>query len=149
MDGPEELTEFFGDYQILANIIKNQTDSAFSVNDDPARTIGLWFWDMLSGPDSIFDFDSFSELWTLITTQDHERFLVEPYLPPEMLNIPKSQSSLFFVSSLANATDIIKVIPTLQVFSKLGYAASDPAVFRRLYRNTQKCIEACEVLSLK
>lgn len=147
MDGPEELTEFFGDYQILADIIKNQTDSAFSVKDDPARAIGLWFWDMLSGPDSIFE--SFSELWTLITTQDQERFLVEPYLPSEMLNIPKSQSSLFFAASPADATDTIKVIPTLQVFSKLGYAASDPAVFRRLYRNTQKCIEACEVLSLK
>ena len=147
MDGPEELTEFFGDYQILADIIKNQTNSAFSVNDDPARAIGLWFWDMLSGPHSIFE--SFSELWTLITTQDHQKFLIEPYLPHEMLNIPKSQSSLFFAASPAEATDTIKVIPTLQVFSKLGYAASDPSVFRRLYRNTQKCIEACEVMSLK
>lgn len=33
--------------------------------------------------------------------------------------------------------------------SDLGYAVSDPSVFRRLYRNTKRCITNCEVLSLK
>ena len=146
MDGPE-LSAFFGDYQVLADIIKEHTNSSFSVNDDSARAIGLWFWDMLAGPEPIFK--SFAELWAIITRQDHENFLIEKNTPCKTINIPDSQNQLFQIVSRNGMPDTVKILPTLQVFTKLGYAASDPAVFRRLYRNTQKCIEACEVLSLK
>lgn len=39
--------------------------------------------------------------------------------------------------------------PPRSILDILGYAASEPSVLRRIYRNTKKCIEACEVLSLK
>ena len=40
-------------------------------------------------------------------------------------------------------------IPSRKVFAKLGYSCSEPSAFRRLYRDTKRCINACEVLSLK
>lgn len=145
MDMPD-LTSFYGDFQILSEIIKYQTNSSFSVNDDPARAIGLWFWDMLSGPDPVFA--NFAELWTLIATRNHADFCVEDELPVDMSDSSGNDSCFIAVAKKDNP-DLVKIIPTLQVFSQLGYAASDPSVFRRLYRNTQKCVEACEVLSLK
>lgn len=39
--------------------------------------------------------------------------------------------------------------PPKSILDVLGYAASEISVFRRLYRNTKRCIETCEVLSLK
>ena len=39
--------------------------------------------------------------------------------------------------------------PLTYPLAALGYAASEISVFRRLYRNTKRCIDACEVLSLK
>lgn len=160
--------DIYGDYQILADIIRKATHSSFSANDDPARAIGLWFWDMLSGPDSIFV--NFAELWALITTGQNEKFyiadlddemfqsIVEKMLnrddcdeyvnnhPPRQIF---SDKAFFRRAVFLDDTEKSRIILTPQVFVKLGYAVSDPSVFRRLYRNTAKCIEACEVLSLK
>ena len=49
----------------------------------------------------------------------------------------------------SNKFKIVFKVPSRTVFTKFGYSVSDPSRIRTLYRNTKKCIEACEVLSLK
>lgn len=125
----------YDDYASQYEIIKKTTNSSFAVKDDAARAVGLWFWDAIN---SIKIVDSMAKAIRLI---DREPILGVTYANEED-NPPFSQVSLDHHSGTF-------LIPSRDVFRKLGYGASDPSVFRRLYRNTQKCIEACEVLNLK
>lgn len=163
LDSPQRY-DIQENYILNAEIIKEATDASFSKKDDAARAIGLWIWDTLEGESRLCD--SFSELWSLICTKEHKNLYIydNPKLLADTPDIEKITADIdntddeFFIKDDNNSffcvirkdapTDIYYV-PTLKVFSKLGYAVSDPSVFRRLYRNTKKCIDACEVLSLK
>lgn len=167
VDSPE-FNSLDADPNLVAKLIKMKSDSSFSVNDDPARAIGLWFWDMLCGPEPVFE--NFAELWSVIATQKNDKFYIGDNIQElisndfieceskykDVFNINEqydmlltSRSQFFTGITPIDCPIELKIIPTIKAFSKLGYAASDPSVFRRLYRNTAKCIEACEVLSLK
>ena len=128
-----------GNYMHQASIIKQTTSASFSVKDDAARAIGLWFYDAIEGPFAIFK--NFSEVWKTICRE-----------PVAGIRFEEDEADTMedaFFSAARNEVDGHWNLPSRGVFAKLGYSASDPSVFRRLYRNTQKCIEACEVLSLK
>lgn len=134
LDAPP-LAGIKGNYTHQYNIIKQMTRASFSVKDDAARAIGLWFYDAIDGSFAIFK--SFAEVWKVICKEPTADILVG------------SAEDAFFTAARKNNTNLTWAIPSRAVFAKLGYSASDPSVFRRLYRNTQKCIEECEVLSLK
>lgn len=176
MDAPT-LGELEGNYVHQASIIKQTTSASFSVKDDAARAIGLWFYDAIEGHFAIFK--NFAEAWNTICKVPVEDILVgddipshdynnsdmgkdeqlclfhEQYFANNETDLTDSENEIeqgddvFFVAARKENTKITWDIPSREVFAKLGYSASDPSVFRRLYRNTQKCIEACEVLSLK
>lgn len=154
-----------GDYLHESQIIKQTTDAAFAVKDDAARAIGLWLWDAIDGQYAIFD--SFAEAWKVICGEAVENILVGDACFTDSESESESEAAtgayetllgsgegdvtghnIFFTAKRIGARGTWE-IPTREVFSKLGYSASDPSVFRRLYRNTKRCIEACEVLSLK
>ncbi len=160
-----------------ASIIKQTTSASFSVKDDAARAIGLWFYDAIEGPFAIFK--NFAEAWKTICNEPVVDILVGEDIPSHDYNISdigedeqwriyheqkidhnetsladpdnkiEQREDVFFTAARKENINITWNIPSREVFAKLGYSASDPSVFRRLYRNTQKCIEACEVLSLK
>lgn len=135
LDAPD-LHPHFDDYMSQYEIIKKTTQSSFAVKDDAARAVGLWFWDAIN---SIKIVDSMANAIRLINKQPVSGVT---YIKEEEDKLP------FFEISVKGHPEAYS-IPSMNVLRRLGYGASDPSVFRRLYRNTQKCIEACEVLSLK
>lgn len=139
LDAPP-LVGLEGNYVHQANIIKQTTNASFSIKDDAARAIGLWFYDTIEGPFAIFK--NFAEVWKTICR--------EPVADIQFAgDEAESADDAFFTAVRGESANGSWNVPSRAVFAKLGYSASDPSVFRRLYRNTQKCIEACEVLSLK
>ncbi len=139
LDAPP-LVGLEGNYVHQANIIKQTTNASFSIKDDAARAIGLWFYDTIEGPFAIFK--NFAEVWKTICR--------EPIADIQFAgDEAESTDNAFFTAVRGESANGSWNVPSRAVFAKLGYSASDPSVFRRLYRNTQKCIEACEVLSLK
>ena len=126
-----------GDYLHQKDMIQQTTNSSFAVKDDAPRAIGLWFWDSIEGPYTIFD--SFAGVWKAVCGE----------ALPGVQYEEMEKEDIFRTVSLENNPQKTWAVPTGKLFAKLGYFSSDPSVFRRLYRNTKRCIDACEVLSLK
>lgn len=124
-----------GDYLLESKIIKQTTNASFAVKDDAARAIGLWFWDTIDAHAVV---STFADAWKIIGGD-----------PVPGIEYSEMENGNPFREVGIEGTDIFYTVPTCEVFSQLGYFSSDPSVFRRLYRNTKRSIDACEVLSLK
>ena len=68
-----------------ASIIKQTTSASFSVKDDAARAIGLWFYDAIEGPFAIFK--NFAEAWKTICNEPVVDILVGEDIPSHDYNI--------------------------------------------------------------
>lgn len=123
-----------GNYVHESKIIQQTTKASFSAKDDAARAIGLWCWDTI---DRLGVVNRFADAWKLICGDPVPRIHYEE----------QEEGNHFRWINIDGAQSV--GVPSREVIAKLGYSASDPSVFRRLYRNTKRCIEACEVLSLK
>jgi len=147
-------------YLQQSNTIKQAGKASFAVKDDAARAIGLWFWDVIDGSRAIFK--DFAEAWRVTCGEQVSDILVAGSTScdpdPETKSFTdrverlrgyklRQDDAFFYVAHRKNCWQEFAV-PSRQVFTKLGYSCSDPAVFRRLHRNTKRCIDACEVLSL-
>ena len=163
LDAPQ-IMGLQGNYLHQRNIVQQTTNSSFAVKDDAARAVGLWFWDAIEGPYAILN--NFAEAWKVICGEPVPGILVGDEIPypehvpeDESLDVWREQAKtdegqgatadLFFEIARKDNPKHTWNIPSRDVFARLSYSVSDPSVFRRLYRNTKRCIEACEVLSLK
>ena len=102
---------------------------AFSPKDSKARALGLWLYDTIdverrytSVAEALSSFREGTWYKESAWSNRSQDFIEEEVDPGWLYSFP---------------------------LAALGYANSEISVFRRLYRNTKKCIEACEVLSLK
>lgn len=108
-------------YSLEKELISSSENIAFSTKDVNARAVGLWLYDVID---------------------EEKRFssVIEAY--------NAMRDGIWYKDEIGDCedSDMKKIQFPL---SDLGYAVSDPSVFRRLYRNTKRCITNCEVLSLK
>lgn len=133
-DAPD-LFGLQGNFLHESEIIKKTTNASFAVKDDAARAIGLWFWDTIDAHAMV---ETFADAWKLIVGTVPEGFILS-----------ESEDGWPFGTVSFNGVEHAYPVPSLKVLTQLGYSSSDPSVFRRIYNRTKKCIEECEVLSLK
>ncbi|MBQ3059528.1 MAG: hypothetical protein IJD16_04330 [Desulfovibrio sp.] len=124
-----------GNYILSKKVIKKITRCSFAEKDH-ARAIGLWFYDVI---DCNKFFSSFAEAWNVI------------HIKAKGFEISKTESedNVPLLRAKNRETEISCNVPSTEVLARLGYAGSDEATLRRIYNRTKKCVEDCEVLSLK